>query len=488
MDDLYGLLDSFGLNDSAGLEKRLADWEDEEFERFFQVYDEAARSRALVYIPKATSTSIFADSVAGKVPSSLLRQLCIYADRFYIHDPILPLQDSFRRLDSEFPRIISSQSHKGRLARFRDEVRKDIKSILEVRPLADAGILHITPSALLRSRSAPGAIYASEFYGPKGQFSVGDDIQSPAAEYPPALGRYVNDHLVVTGFRFDKKGVPIIENQLSGPTNSIAIRFDDGVSPSIYCLADVQPGGASTESHYHFRMYYDYTQTNSPPDKPTFYHWMVGESRKYVRGRMQDLETDLTLASLAEAHFLTPFQSSRDLATINLSKEPTSNPVLSTLLKVNLPYLSGVSLQDLANARANEAAFNDFRMALDKAFSKIESFSEEQRHLETDRIIRDLLDAPLGRLDKQLKALANHTGIQAVLLLGSLAATTISGLVPVTTALLGAAAVAAAAYRKEKGEQEKLKEHPSFFYWDVTKNARNRNGSEARGRRRSRKK
>src|SRR5262249_48280009 len=130
----------------------------------------------------------------------------------------------------------------------------------------------------------------------------------------------------------------------------------------------------------------------------------------------------------------------------------------------------------------------DFRVALDKAFSKVEALSDEDRKTQTDVIVRDLLEAPLGRLDKQLNALARHAGIQAAVLLGSLAATILSGAVPAITALLGTAAVAAGLYRKEKGEEQNLKEHPSQFYWDATRNARKRSTSHVHRRSRHRRK
>ena len=160
---------------------------------------------------------------------------------------------------------------------------------------------------------------------------------------------------------------------------------------------------------------------------------------------------------------------------MSLEEGPSPSPVLNTLLRLPLPFLSGVSLQELANARKNEAAFNDFRVALDKAFREIESFSGEERERRLDEIARDLIHAPLARIDKRMNGLSRDVFIDAALVVGTLVTNFVSGGdTLLTLACVAAAAKALDSYKKDKSDRDKIREHPSLFYWEATKAARKR--------------
>lgn len=424
MNNLFSLLDSFGLNEPSSLGERLANWGDEEFQRFFDAYSESAKNRPLVVPSGLGSTDVFPDSASGPIPLELIRQLCMYVNRFYIHDPILLLEDSFLTLDTNFLRVMQSPSREKRLSQFRGKVESDVSGLLALRPLAEAGILHVTPTAFARNRREPGALYASDMYGPSGQLQGEGKIESPVLELAPGLAVYINEHLVVLPVRFEGGRPIILMNEGLKPTNSVAVQFDDCAVPMIFCLTDVR---ISEKRKLVIEMRFDYSPTEDAFDSDTFRHWVLGESQNYVRYRLNDLHTDLYLSALAGAHFLTPVASSRDLATVNLERGSSSNPVLNTLLKLELPFLSGVSLQELAKARQNEAAFNDFRVALDKAFREIESLEGEERKRRLDEIFRDIIHAPLARLDKRMNTLNRDVFIDAALVIGTLVTNYISG-------------------------------------------------------------
>ena len=176
---------------------------------------------------------------------------------------------------------------------------------------------------------------------------------------------------------------------------------------------------------------------------------------------------------MARAHFLTNTPSSGDLISVDLNADDTSEGVLKTLLEVDLPYLSNVEISELAKARKDEASFQDFRIAFDKAFSELDSIEESQLEKRVDELVRDLIQAPLARIDKRLRSLHRNVLVDSVLAVGAFASTILSG----GNTLLGLASLAAAAkaadsYKKAKSEEDKLREHSSFFYWEATKSAR----------------
>src|SRR4051812_4215572 len=126
----YEILDSFGLNDPSKIADRLSEWGDEEFQRFFDAYSEKAKNRPLVSPAGNGSTDVFPDSAAGPIPLELIRQLCVYVSRFYIHDPILLLEDDFLTLDTHFERVIQWKNREERLSQFRAEAEQEITKLI----------------------------------------------------------------------------------------------------------------------------------------------------------------------------------------------------------------------------------------------------------------------------------------------------------------------------------------------------------------------
>ena len=85
-------------------------------------------------------------------------------------------------------------------------------------------------------------------------------------------------------------------------------------------------------------------------------------------------------------------------------------------------------------------------------------------------VCRDLLVAPLARIDQKMKNLRRNFFVDAAILVGSLASTMVThGHTLVTAAAIVAASQAMTHYRQEKTEPDQIRQHPSFFYWEVTR-------------------
>jgi hypothetical protein len=160
---------------------------------------------------------------------------------------------------------------------------------------------------------------------------------------------------------------------------------------------------------------------------------------------------------------------------------------------MDLPYFDDVSLKELVKARADEAAFTEFQVALDKAFSEIGKVEAQNAQARTDEICRDLIHAPLAKIDKQMKSLNRNVWIDAIPLAGSLlmsimvAGPTLAGYATGTplpgagvatmlesAGLLGVSSLIAKAYRGQKDTEDNIRGLPSYFYWKVTEKAAKR--------------
>lgn len=93
---------------------------------------------------------------------------------------------------------------------------------------------------------------------------------------------------------------------------------------------------------------------------------------------------------------MTNVPSSRDLISVNLHRDDGTKGALKTLLEVDLPYLSNVRISELAKAREDEASFQEFRVAFDKAFSELDTVEESQRQKRADELMRDLIQSPVA--------------------------------------------------------------------------------------------
>jgi hypothetical protein len=208
-------------------------------------------------------------------------------------------------------------------------------------------------------------------------------------------------------------------------------------------------------------------------DPSLFENWVEVKKYEVVSEVLDRLQEDLILANLARAKFVTDLESSRDLASTSLgrSSPSTNDKVVTALLKLDLPYFDNADFASIAKARQNEVAFEEFRSAMNKAFKEIETSprSEEFQDRVTE-VYQDLLISPLTKIDREMKILKRNLFLSSAILLGSLAATFVTqGNNLVTAAAIYAATEVAKMYKLEKAEEDKVKQLPSFFYWELTR-------------------
>jgi hypothetical protein len=214
-------------------------------------------------------------------------------------------------------------------------------------------------------------------------------------------------------------------------------------------------------------------QRKDPIDSRTFENWVEGSKYKTVVDILNRLQHDLTLASLARAKFITDLSSSRDLALTDLkpTKSGTSDKVVTALLELELPYFENADFASIAKARQNEAAFEEFRSAMNKAFKEIESLPRTEEFQERiTEVYRDLLVTPIVRIERQMGILKRNLFLSGAILLGSLAATFVTeGETLLTVATIYAATEYAKVYKQVKAEEDKVRQLPSFFYWELAR-------------------
>ena len=468
------ILDEFGITPRKVM-SRIGEWTDSEFVNFFAAYRKSRLEEPMVTASEAGSTDIFPDSVSGNIPIRLIKKLGLYANRIHIHDPIIELDLEFQLKDTHFENLIRHASADDRLQEFRAQFADRVERFLWLRPLIDSAIVIVVPSQLMLPSREAGEIYQNDFYGPKGQLDNGE-IKKPSLELPEGLAKFVNDNLKITNASIGKNGTQYFDGELR-PSRTIAIRFADNAEPMVFCLGDTSVNSGDTESRS-ISMFFPLDSKDAPVDVPTFENWVLGESQRYIRDRLDRLSRDIYLASQSNAAFLTTTPSSRDLATVSFESEtaPDSEQI-KTLIELDLPYFAGMKIIDIAKARQEEAAFHNFRVAFDDVVRTLKATPADERNQRVQEITRDLIVNPMAQIDKRMKSLHRDVFIDSSLLIGALVSTIFTAgsnlLVLASAGAITATGIKAGdSYKKSKSKEDDIKSEQSFFYWKAAKNAR----------------
>lgn len=479
MRDIYQHLKSYGLAKQGHVKRRLAKLSEAKLSKFLESYLEIADKRPLAIRAPVGATDVYPDSWATPMPLDIIRQLAIYANRIYVHDPLIELAEEWEHLDVAPPHVaIKYSSRDDRVAYYRGQLASKIEKILELQPLAESGIIHLAPTELVQPKKEPTAFLAEDVYGPEGSLVDELGLREGPPELPPRLMEYCDRYLMVSPAKFvDGELIVLDSENLSPRNNAIVIQFAGDPAFSYYLFGDLAvPPKASEADEMILIQSFDLEGRQQPIDQRTFRHWVEDSKRKTVMGRMARLEQDLLLAAVARATFITNLPVSRDLAQLDLSPITGDKEadVITALLRLDLPFFENVSLSDIVKARRNEAAFEEFRIALDKAFKEIDALPDSPEFQKAvDEVCRDLLLLPLARIEQQMKVLRRNLFLDAAVLVGSLVSTIITqGNTLVSAAAIYATTKALEMYKKDKAGEDKIRQLPSFFYWEVTRKTR----------------
>jgi len=464
--DIYEHLRSYRLVRKNKIGNHLGTFSEAKISNFVESYLEVARKRPIAFRTKAGATDIYPDS-RDTIPLGIIKQLSIYAERIYIHDPLLDLASDWQNLDLIMPLLMKYRSHDERVAQYRERLSATIRLLLELQPLVEAGIIHLAPTELVYPGRKTGAMYADDFYGPQ------KDLLGPRgslATLPPKLRSYCQRNLAVWPAKVVNGELVVQESEPLEPRNKIAIGFPNEPGIHTYLLFDIEPAPGASDKNMAVHMNLD-LESDGHVDPNTFLNWVEGSKYKVISGIVSRLQQDLYIAALARARFITSIQSSRDLAELNLETEGKGIDPVTALLQFELPYFDKVTFSAIAKTRQNEAAFEVFRVAMDKAFSEIDALPQSQKYQDqVNELYRDLLIAPLAKIEREMQILKRSLFIDATILAGSLVATFITqGNSLVTAATILAVTEALKMYKQDKTEEDKIKQLPSFFYWELVR-------------------
>ncbi|MCL6560355.1 MAG: hypothetical protein K6U74_16485, partial [Firmicutes bacterium] len=336
-----------------------------------------------------------------------------------------------------------------------------LTKLLVLKDLILEGLVILLPTALIGGKHEPGFIYSTDFFGPKGSANDLIGRSHPLERFPESLRRAALDRVSIHPVKADLMGNISPEwNKPLSPARTIALAFPGENQYTIRLLSTVlaDPNRAGV-----IQLYYN---PDDPVDVDTFLNWVEGSKADLANERLEVLIRDLTVATLARASFLTPFPTSRDL--LEITGPTTQDVILTQILRLDLPYFETVTPRDLLRARKNEAAFHDFRIALEQALQEAAQSSDSRS---VEKAIREAVAGPIARVEARMRSLRRTIAINSALLAGTLGVGLFSQQKPL---LLIAAMQLLGHYRNLKAAEDQVKESRGYFYWDVTRYAKKR--------------
>lgn len=470
MEAVYDYLGRYGFASPRGVERAARRLWQNEIDKFFEGYQAVASRTQLRTRTYAGAIDIFPDSWGEPIPVPLVRQLALYADIIYAHDPILDCSYEWKGLNVNPTYVIPYPDPVQRKEIFLASLVDTIKTMMVLKPLALAGIVQFVPSQLIGPAKEPGALYATSLYGPE---MTGWDLVGsahPAQRLPDEIIKYAEARLQVFPVKIVDGKQKILRGETLTPGRMIAVVFPGDPRSNVFNLFEVW---AEDEASRKIGMLLEIHSQGQPVDLETFQNWVRGSRDEVLFERVDTLQRDLCLAASVGARFLTNLPASRDLASLDLRGVSSSEAVVSALLRVKLPYFENVSEEQIVKARKNEAAFTEFRAALDRAFKDVNSHSGPGLQARADEIVRDVLLAPVARINSRMTSLRRNLFLDGLMLAGTLCATILtSGNTLTTAAALLVAQRTLSDYKSQKSEEDRIKESPGFFYWEATRKTR----------------
>lgn len=479
-DYLYQHLGHYGLSKREHVLPRLIKMPTATIDAFLGTYIERARNWQGMRRAQDGVIDIYPDSWASRLPNAIIQQLALYADRIYLHDPLLDLAYRWRTLAFDWEFVLRHPSLEDRVTEFRVLLAATIENLVLLRPLVQLGVTVLLPSRLTQQIRRLDQIYADEIYGPQGSAAAVAGGPQPAAELPAPLLQYCEVHLRVLPAEL-ARGRPVLLSDVPiAPRRMVGIQFDGEPNFMFRALPEIvkarkEDGRAIVDAYLQL-------DPPQPVDPATFAHWVHDEKHRYAVMRVQRLQQDIQIAATTRARFLTNLRTSHDLAVLTLPADASrtagdsaaTDPVAS-LLKLELPYFERITLAALAQARRDEAAFAEFRAAFSKALEEIAAEPDARaRQARTDAMARELLQAPVARIRQKMDALRLKLALSGSIVAGSLTSTLFSHASPLA---LGASLAVASygavealkSYKADMAEKEQIRQSPGFFYWQATR-------------------
>jgi hypothetical protein len=246
------------------------------------------------------------------------------------------------------------------------------------------------------------------------------------------------------------------------PSRGIIIDFDDDGRHSYgYHLLDTTAKIVDEEARL---VQFASTLPDTPPDPQQFGVWVEQSVDRAVEADLTRLGTEVAVASACGSMYVTDSAFAARLldARFGTSSDLTTD-VASQVMKLELPVLQGLSLDDIMRVRANEGdAFATFRRELERQLAPLRLEQDPERlRIRLQNLVHELSVSQVAEARAKIFSLQRKLFVDAAVGVAGLIGTLFS-----SGYSLAATAVALANGARDVAEyRARRRENPGYFLW-----------------------
>lgn len=434
----------------SGSENLWATHSDAEIEKELETY-QAYAIKVFPQLVSMNGTQPKISTFAGfEMPDlSLLKQLGLYLDVFFIYDPIF----SFRGTRTDNSRSINSILGYDPASNVdRNKLKKSVDYVKSLTPFVVGNYVQLIPFDLTPDFSKGIPIYWSENYF--------DEL------LPEELRRWFHERVIVKSLEKTDKGWRKMD--ALKPTRGICIDFkdDQNLNTRIYHLFDQEIMSFEEDTGKAIcRM----SLPSEPPDTAYFQAWVHQSINRAAHDIYREVFLEnIVCANLGNAFYLTASGLINDLLQVGFQpKNGLAEDVTNILLHLNLPVLPEVDASEFMRIRDSHSdSFQRFRSYLEGKVSELRS---EQNSVVLSRKIADLeyemRETNLRDIATNLQDVRRLLAIDAALVTGSLVTSFLTG----GWGVIPSACAAVQAIKTYDEYRNKVRNNPSFIYWKLNR-------------------
>ncbi len=254
-----------------------------------------------------------------------------------------------------------------------------------------------------------------------------------------------------------------------GRSISVSFKGADESQLKMYNLFEQETLSVNDETR---EVMFKLTLPDNPPTEAMFKKWVNQSINKSAHECFEKITKEISLAhSLGSVYTC---ESNLNSQLLNSSffdlKTGVVENAIECVLRMELPYMDNISAEDLMNIRQNDGEeFQAFRIELEKQFREIRVETDAsviKRKIED--IEHELSEVQLRNIDLKIKSVRKVALADTGLAIAGLAA----GIATSGASLIGSLAGFLHGCKTYAEYQEKVKENPCYFLWNVKKGAR----------------
>ena len=400
------------------------------------------------------------DTLTGEIPSSRpnsvvfsgsrrpsvqqLKRTGLYVERHVIDDPLFP----FTREAGEIGRTAARHLGYAEAALNRRELCEALQFLLDVTPMVAADYVKFLPVSQIYEPPPESHLTYSENY-----FS--DALPREVMEFIRHRTRVRSMEPANTGWRV-----------LGGvsPCRGLFIDFigDSWDQGHVYHLHDAKPHIVDEASRL---VRFELSLPETPPDAGRFQAWLFQSMNQAARDAHNGVVAEFAMARRCGATYLARCQFTFDLLAM-LGGHAASIPARTTasLMELELPFLRGVSAEDLMRIRSDREAFDSLRDAWERGFSELRLEDDpERRRLKTENFVRELTELNVREAGREVARLRKTLMLGA----GIAVAGVVGALFGPEASLLTTAAAVFQGLKTHNDYRKATTSNPAFLLWKL---------------------